>query len=287
MKTVIYLDILLLVNFLIGYFMLLGAGKLSGTQHKHLLLGSALSALSTLIVLAPPLPDLVSAAYKLLTGPLIVLAAFGWQGRRPFGRVLCWFLLMNMGLAGVVLLAVTRGGFVNMQMNNLSVYINLPPSILVLSVLGMYCFVRIAVSLFGKPNADSLWELCAELPDNSSLVLPAFYDTGFFVRDPLGNAQVILVSWESAKGQLSSSLNNFLSDYFAGQSPLPPKGISFRLIPCQFAGGNALLPGIVVSSAVLTQKDEHCTARKPILLFCEGILRDGSFAALFGSEFLQ
>lgn len=287
MKTVIYLDILLLVNFLIGYFMLLGAGKLSGAQEKHLILGAVLSALSTLIVLAPPLPDSVSAAYKLLTGPLIVLAAFGWQGRRPFGRALCWFLLMNMGLAGLVLLAVTRGGFVNMQMNNLSVYINLPPWLLVLTVLGMYGFVRLAVFLFGKPCADSLWDLCAELPDGTSLTLRAFYDTGFFVRDPLGKSQVLLVSWQSAKNQLPTSLNDFLSAYFSGQNPLPPEGILLRLIPCQFAGSSALLPGIIIPSAVLTQKERCCKAEKPVLLFCEGLLRDGSFAALFGSEFLQ
>ena len=73
MKTVIYLDVLLLVNFLAGYFLLLGAGVLSGCSARltRLLAASGLAALSALILFAPELPYPVQILYKLGSGALI------------------------------------------------------------------------------------------------------------------------------------------------------------------------------------------------------------------------
>ena len=55
MKTVIYLDVLLLVNFLAGYFLLMAAGLLSGcaARQLRLLAGAGLAALSALVLFAP------------------------------------------------------------------------------------------------------------------------------------------------------------------------------------------------------------------------------------------
>ena len=289
MKTVVYLDILLLVNFLTGYFLLLAAGWLSGSGPFgwRLLLGSALSALSTLIILMPPLPEVISILYKLLSGALIVFTAFGWKGPRPFFRLLGWYVILNMGLAGLILLAITRGGFVNMQVNNLSVYINLSPVVLVGSVLCMYGLVRLVLFLFGRPAPDQLWQLQIIWEGHAPVQLSAFYDTGFFLQDPLGGSQVLLVSWPGAKSQLPAVLNCFLSSYFSGNAPLPPDDFRFRLVPCHLAGSSATLPGFVAASAQLTGPNRCCEASRPTILFCPETLRDGSFAALFGSEFLQ
>ena len=55
MKTVIYLDVLLLVNFLIAYFLLLAAGLLTAQKAAfgRMILGSVLAAASSLILFAP------------------------------------------------------------------------------------------------------------------------------------------------------------------------------------------------------------------------------------------
>ena len=69
MKTVIYLDVLLLVNFLVAYLLLQAAGVLTG-QHApfvRMLLGSACAAASALILFAPELAYPAQLAYKLAT----------------------------------------------------------------------------------------------------------------------------------------------------------------------------------------------------------------------------
>lgn len=57
-KTVVYLDVLLLTNFLTAYLLLLAAGALSGQRapFARMLAGSALAALSALILFAPEQP---------------------------------------------------------------------------------------------------------------------------------------------------------------------------------------------------------------------------------------
>lgn len=289
MKTVIYLDILLLVNFLTGYFLLLGTDWLAGagSADRHLLLGALASALSTLIVLAPTLPGLVSLLYKVISGGLIIWITFGWRGWRPFFRSLGWFVLLNIGLAGLVLLAVTRGGFSNMQVHNLSVYINLSPPLLVGSVVCMYGLVRLMLFLFGHPSTDQLWKLELCFKPEQTVSLSAFYDTGFFLKDPFGGGQVVMVSWTSAQSRLPDSINRFLRDYFNGENPLPPEGLRFRLIPCRSAGSSAALPGFVISKAQLIGPNRCCEAQNPTVVFCPEPLRDGRFDALFGSEFLH
>ena len=83
-KTVVYLDVLLLTNFLTAYLLLLAAGALSGQRapFARMLAGSALAALSALILFAPEQPYPVQVAYKAATALGITAAAFGWRSRR-------------------------------------------------------------------------------------------------------------------------------------------------------------------------------------------------------------
>ena len=80
----VYLDVLLLTNFLLAYFLLLAAGALSGQRASfgRMLAGSGVAALSALILFAPEQPYPVQTAYKLATAVAATAAAFGWQNRR-------------------------------------------------------------------------------------------------------------------------------------------------------------------------------------------------------------
>ena len=68
-KTVIYLDVLLLVNFLVAYFLLQAAGLLS-SQHaafSRMVCASGIASLSALILFAPELSYPAQILYKILT----------------------------------------------------------------------------------------------------------------------------------------------------------------------------------------------------------------------------
>lgn len=112
MKTVIYLDVLLLINFLIAYFLLLAAGALSGqrARFRRMLLGSALAALSALILFAPELSYPLQLAYKCLSALVITAVTFGWRNRLRLCTAACWFAALNIALAGLTLLVILQSG---------------------------------------------------------------------------------------------------------------------------------------------------------------------------------
>ena len=101
-KTVVYLDVLLLTNFLLAYFQLLAAGTLSGQRagFGRMLAGSGLAALSALVLFAPPQPYPVQAAYKIATALGITAAAFGRRSLRRLLTAACWYAALNIALAG-------------------------------------------------------------------------------------------------------------------------------------------------------------------------------------------
>ncbi len=113
-KTVIYLDVLLLTNFALTLLFLLAAGLLAGLECRagRLLLGGAAGAASSLALLAPEAPDAAALLYKVSTAALTVAAAYGWPGSRCFARLVGWFCAGNLLLAGALLLpgAQTNNG---------------------------------------------------------------------------------------------------------------------------------------------------------------------------------
>ena len=145
-KTVIYLDVLLLTNFVLGALFLLAAGLVSGQRCSggRALCGAAVAAASSLALLVPTAPWSVGLLYKGGTGALAVAAAYGWPGWRAFVRLLAWFWLLNLMLTGAVLLPGGR-----MEVNNLSVYLPLSPEVLLVSAGCVYGGLTLALRLRG------------------------------------------------------------------------------------------------------------------------------------------
>ena len=76
MRTVIYLDVLLLVNFVVGAAFLLAAGLLCGACCSPLRLvgGAGAAAVSSLALLAPTVPWPLALTYKGTSAALCVAA---------------------------------------------------------------------------------------------------------------------------------------------------------------------------------------------------------------------
>ena len=106
MKTVIYLDELLLVNFVLGAALLLCAGLLSARACSgwRLLAGSTAAALTSLGLLLPELPGPAAFLYKGATCCVTVAAAYGLPGVRSFARLCVWYVLLNLLVCGAAAL---------------------------------------------------------------------------------------------------------------------------------------------------------------------------------------
>lgn len=284
MKTVIYLDVLLLVNFVVAAFLLAACADLCAAAcgAVRLLLASSAASAASLILLAPALPLWIQLTYQAATALLVVAIAYGWRGWRALLRQAIWYFVLNLMLSGLVILAAWQGcTFV--QVNNLACYFALSPPLLFACVAGVYLLLRVLVLCFGRPAEQPCRRIGVSL-SGQVFLLDAFYDTGFALRDAASGRPVLLVYYSDIQEILPPPLRAYLAEVFSpnpGMLAVPPPDAGIRFIECHTVAGAALLPAMPAkldSGAEIT------------VVFAAGPPADSRIQALFGPElagFLQ
>lgn len=240
MRTVIYLDVLLLVNFVVGAAFLLAAGLLCGACCSPLRLvgGAGAAAVSSLALLAPTAPWPLALTYKGTSAALCVAAAYGWQGARNTARLTAWFVLLNLTLTGALFLP-------GAACNNLSFYLPVSPGLLLASTAGVCGVVEGVLHVLGRSGPACFG---AELSVAGRVVpLSVFCDTGFHVQEPLSGRAVVLVRFGAVQSRLPPALGTYLEQHFAGAVPLPDPALGVRLVPCTTVAGHCILPAVPAS----------------------------------------
>ena len=279
MKTVIYVDVLLGINFIIDYYLLLAAKHLSGASggNIRLLLGSALAALSSLMLLAPPMHPVISVLIKLLICVCCVRAAFRYTGWRTLAKATCWFFLLNFLLAGVVFFAMYTFSASGIHQNNFAVYFNVSPWMLLFSVLSVYLVLEVFSLLFRPPHTETALEFGFRLGD-TLIRAHALYDTGFSVKDALTGYPCVLISLPAMKKQLPKKLAATLEEYFKSGT----LGEGLHLVPCTTAQGRGLLPANVCQDVLLYKGKKEQRLGAVTVLFTDKPLAEGTYEALAG-----
>lgn len=287
-KTVIYLDILLLTNFLTAYALLAAAGLLAGRQASfpRMVAASVLAALSALILFAPELPYAAQLAYKLGTAAVIVWSAFGLRPVRAYLTAVCWYTALNLLLAGLCVLAILQTGTDLLQTGNLVVYLRISPVLLLL--LAGLCSLTVwsilhflAAPRRQEKTAGIELELCG-----ATVRLRAALDTGCHLKDPVTCLPVLLVSYPDARSRLPQTVCRFLDGWFSGKDPdTGIEGLTLRLIPCATAAGPSVLPGFSVRQiGLITSNGVLALGRTAVAFTQQPFL--GGYEALYGSDFL-
>lgn len=295
MQTVVYADILFAVNWIVDYFLLVGTAALaaSAVSRGRLLLGAALGGASAFIFLAPPLPLWMQWGYQLLSGTLVLLAAFRLRpgGRlRSLVKLWFWYFLLNLCYAGLVLGAMYWLSAVHIHQNNLAFYYNVPPLLLVGCILAMYALLRLLLILFEAPHSEKIVRAVVEAA-GQTLEVDVLVDSGFTASDAMLGQPLLLLSYPDTVGALRQTpavavggaggmwLAARLQACFAGGQPaaeeLPP---GLRLVPLHTVAGGMLAPALT-AQAVIGGRNARVT-----LAFCNERFRAGRVQGLFGAK---
>lgn len=269
-KTVIYLDVLLLTNFALTLLFLLAAGLLAGVECRagRLLLGGAAGAASSLALLAPEAPDAAALLYKVSTAALTVAAAYGWPGGRCFARLVGWFCAGNLLLAGALLLP-------GAQTNNGCIYLPLSPGALLAGAGGVVLAVQGVLRFLGR-GGGQVFPARLTVAD-TALDVRAFCDTGFSVQEPLSGRAVVLVRLDAVS--LPTELRAYLDACLAGVGAEPRPEWGVRFVPCQTVAGHCLLPALPAALASNGRKQDGIYAA-----FCDMPPPPGGWTALVSAE---
>lgn len=288
MRTVIYLDMLVAVNFILDFFLLLGAGKLSGAiaGRRRYLAAAAVAAGLSLVLLLPTQSLPVQLLIKLLGSILPALVAFGLRRPRQMFKAALWYFLLNLLLAGAVLLWSIVLSPAGVLINNLSLYFNISPVTLVLSVLAVYLAIQLFALIFGRPTVQEPAIIELEI-DGMRVRAPVLLDTGFSLRDILTGRPCILLSYPQIKNQLGPRLQSVLEQYFDGQPLQPGGGPPILVLPCRTAAGESLLPALRCEGGSIRYQKQCVRIDRVTAAFTRYPIADGKSSGLTGTELLE
>ena len=269
-RPVIDLDVLLLVNFVIGAAFLLAAGLLCGACCSPLRLvgGAGAAAVSALALLAPAAPWPLALTYKGTTAALCVAAAYGWQGARNTARLTAWFVLLNLTLTGALFLP-------GAACNNLSFYLPVSPGLLLASTAGVCGAVQGVLHILGR-SGPACFEARLSVA-GQTVPLKVFCDTGFHLQEPLSGRAVVLVRLRAVR--LPGEAGEYLAACLAGAGGAPRPEWGVRFVPCQTVAGHCLLPALPAALTSDGRKLDGVYAA-----FCDTPPPQGGWTALVSAE---
>lgn len=239
--TVVYIDSLFLLNFVINYLLLLAAVRLAGEVIHRLRLaaGAAFGALYAAFIFLPGMGFLVHPLCKVGATILMALAAFG--NSRRFLRLLLIFLALSCALGGGIL-AITLLGGQGLTLRGGVIYSAADLKVLLLSAAGCYLLLTLVFQRIGLHGGMKKDLLPATLTlGGKKLTLTALVDTGNTLADPVTGRPVMV-----AEGERLASL--FPAEYALNAETLRDPVLTlerlsagrrdrrFRLLPYQAVG---------------------------------------------------
>lgn len=217
----IYIDVLIVLNIYVNYFLLLITAKLSGSYLKSLrcVAASVYGSLFSLMILAPQLPEAVNIAIKLGAAVTVVMIAFGIHDIKRLIKNSAAFYGTNFLLAGGIYAA----------------YVWLEPDFMHFS---NSCFY-IDFSLLLLIAATAVFYLAA-------CILRRLWDSS-----PVGDYSVLIrIGERLLKIDGLADTGNCLVDYFTGKPVIIcsredigglPVGVGTRIIPINTVSGGSLI----------------------------------------------
>ena len=220
---IVYVDVLVLINVLVNYFMLLAVKLISRnkTSRVRILLAAMLGGVSSLLLLLESL-GAVMTLLKLLSAVLMSMIAFGIK---PFKRLLkttLWLLLICFVFGGLTFAIYVFTETDIMLFSNGIVYFDVDITFLVVCSALAYIVITIISKFIDKKAPISNEYYIKIQSERKSVSCQGLMDTGNNLREPFSNYPVILVD------------KYIFRDLFDEDDKL-------RLIPVSTVGGETLL----------------------------------------------
>ena len=245
----IYIDVLIVLNLYVNFFLLRTAAGLTHSPLKNLrcIVASLYGSLYSLLILAPELPTPISVIIRFFAAITITGVAFGFNSRKRLLINTGAFFVSNFILAGLTYAVYSLFASDKVHFNNSYFYIDFSLLILVITTVALYGTVYVCKFLFvHSPPQNGEYRVI--IRHNKRIIeLPGFPDTGNNLTDYYSGAPVIVCGKESF-AEIDLSDNSL------------PRGV--RLIPCSTVSSSGLMPVFRVDEVIILNRVTG--TRKPV-----------------------
>lgn len=275
MKTVVYADILIIINFLMNYLLLRADAVLTGCSFKsgRLVVSSLTGSLFSLTIYIDNISFFVNLLIKILNMSILLLIAFKMDSLKIFIKHLFVFFAVNM-IFGGIMLALNVFLFPETSLcNNGIVYFDLNiPTLVTVSVI---CYIIIYCAnnfLKSKTPHGCVYGIKINYK-NRSAVGNALYDSGNKLCDCFSGRPVIITD------------KKFIENIIINEEPEKMK--NFRLIPFSTINGDGTIPAFMADSVEITVSGKRQYAENIYIGITENKIISGGYSALIGTPFIE
>lgn len=252
----IYLDLVVLLNFLVDFLLLLGTNRLSGFPSGKLrcALAAVLGGVYAGVCLLPGFRFLGNLLWRVVCLCLMGVIAFGWE--RSAVKRSGVFLILSMAMGGLAV-SIGRGDF----------------GVLLLAASATWLLCRVA---FGENVGGREYMPITLTYGGNTVSLTALRDSGNTLRDPITGEQVLVISGEVAQRLTGISVDAMRKPLETlAKRPVP----GLRLIPYRAVGqGSGMLLALRFENVKIgTRRQSAIVAFAP-----EGLGKNSMYQALAG-----
>lgn len=275
LKTVIYADILIVINIIVNYLLLRASAAIAGSQFSpvRFLSASAIGGVFSLIIFIDNLPHFLNLIIKIGFLALMVLVAFGAKSLKAFIKCCAAFFLTNFAFAGIMLaICITVAPNAAIYKNGI-VYFNV--NIFTLTITSVICYAVLSlISRFSKSKTPekSIYPLRITYNDRT-VEGKALLDTGNTLCDCFSGKPAIITE------------KQFVS-HLCGNSEITEMK-NFRLIPFSTIKSGGALPAFLADKAEIMDKGKWIEAKDIYIAVTEKKIVSGGYSALLGMPFFD
>ncbi len=211
LQQVVYVDVLVILNLFINYFLLLATEFLTKESAKRwrLFLGALLGGFYSLQVFLPEMGTVLNILSRALAGALITFVSFGFKTCKRFLKLYAVFLSMTFVFAGAMIALWIIFKPNGMFLNNSTVYFGVSLPVLIISTAVCYVSVRLITKflLRNKPQ-QMIFDFTIEV-ENKKLSGRAMLDTGNTLSESFSGYPAVICTYDFLKDILPESGEEF------------------------------------------------------------------------------
>ncbi len=254
---VIYVDILLTINFIVDFFLIRITSFFlkTNTNLKTNIFAAIISSLFSLFIFLPKLNILIELLIKLLPAITVALICNGYKNFKMFLRWTISFFAISFLYAGVMMAVWFIFKPQRLSVYNGVVYFNISPLILItLTIIFYFLFMLLSkLSSLNAPTAKRV-EVTLFINDQS-IRKNAMVDTGHTLQDAFGNNVMIIIDKITSVllfGAIDTEGMLMLKEPQSNE--LKRK---FRITAVNTVSGEKLMPGIRLDKMILHKENQN------------------------------
>ena len=279
MTTVVYADILFIINAYITDLLLLLCEKLCREKSKRgrRAAASLLGGGAAFLIFVPNLPRAVLVLSRLPVAVLLLAAAYGFVSRGRFLRLFGGFFLVNFVFAGLMGALWHTLHPKRMLYYGAIVYFGIDTRALVVLTAVCYALLWCAEKLLeSRRERETVFALTVSLAGRE-ISCRAFLDTGNDLREPFSGDPVLV-----------------LHSSYADQLGVPKTpdaaraaAIAWRMIPCRTAFADGALPGFRPAGVTLRGINGVIETDRVFVAVTDRPIKNNDFGALLQPALLR